>query len=234
MTHSSSGTSLHFALWLGCIATVGLSPIMAEAKEWTSVSTEKGIEVELLEKGNGELPAFRGTGIIEAPLLEVAVVILDAARLPEWAHKCAESRLIQDDGDQKGRVIYNRTSAPWPVADRDVVVRSRMELDREKKQVSFVFHGVTHPKAPSVDGVVRMVKMKGHYRLRVVSESRTEVQYMIDADPGGSLPKWIVKLASESLPLETVKGLRKQVRKMRNNPKYVALRKTLLEKYGTL
>ena len=79
-----------------------------------------------------------------------------------------------------------------------------------------------------------MVKMKGHYRLRVVSESRTEVQYMIDADPGGSLPKWIVKLASESLPLETVKGLRKQVRKMRNNPKYVALRKTLLEKYGTL
>ena len=57
MTHSSSGTSLQFALWLGCIATVGLSPIMAEAKEWTSVSTEKGIEVEL-EKGNGEPPCF--------------------------------------------------------------------------------------------------------------------------------------------------------------------------------
>ena len=233
MARSSSHHPTRKRWILSVIAFGVLFPGMAFANEWSTILTEKGVRVETLEKENGELPAFRGTGVVNAPLVEVAVVILDTPRLPEWAHKCKESRVLQDDGE-KGKTIYNRTDAPWPVQDRDVVIRSKMVMKREKREVSFVFHGVTHPKAPPKDGLVRMVTMKGHYRLRALSNTRTEVQYMIDADPGGSLPDWLIKLASEKMPLETLVKLRKQVRKMRTNPSYVALKNELIAKYGRL
>ena len=113
------------------------------------------------------------------------------------------------------RIEYNRVAAPWPVADRDTTLRSWVEANAGKGEVWARFQSVSVPEAPPVSGVVRMPRLAGYYHLEAIDVDHTKVTYQVDADPGGLLPDWLVKLTSRKLPIETIVGLRRQVAKTR-------------------
>ena len=48
--------------------------------------------------------------------------------------------------------------------------------------------------------------------------------YQIDSDPGGWLPKWVVKMASKKIPLNTLINLGKQIVKVRTPAKTASVR----------
>ena len=62
-----------------------------------------------------------------------------------------------------------------------------------------------------VEGVVRMPRLRGFYRLRVADRGHTDVVYQVDADPGGSLPKWVARVATREIPQKTHQGMLRQV-----------------------
>ena len=66
-----------------------------------------------------------------------------------------------------------------------------------------------------VKGVVRMYNLRGYYRFTALDASHTHVDYQVDADPAGSLPRWIAKLATRTLPLDTLRAMRKQAQRTR-------------------
>ena len=51
--------------------------------------------------------------------------------------------------------------------------------------------------------------------LRYLGPSSTEVDYRLDLDPGGSVPKWVVRWLVKRLPLKTIRRLRRQISKTR-------------------
>ena len=51
--------------------------------------------------------------------------------------------------------------------------------------------------------------------LRQLVAASTFVEFRVRADPGGATPDWLVRWASERVPLDTLLGLRRQVRKTR-------------------
>lgn len=197
------------------LAALVATPVRADDDGgWQHEATEAGISVSTRTDAGRNLPVFRGVGVVDASLFEVLAVLYDASRFPEWMADCAGSRILRRSGDLE-RVEYNRTKAPWPVSDRDVVVHARTTGSLAKKEVWSRFEATTFPGAGPVDGVVRMTRLRGYYRLQALDGNRTRVTYQVDADPGGMLPDWLVKRASRRLPIDTIAGLRKQTRKMR-------------------
>ena len=49
-------------------------------------------------------------------------------------------------------------------------------------------------------------------------EGITEVVYVLRSDPGGAIPAWMVNLALEAGPTNTINGLRALVEDHMNNP----------------
>ena len=191
----------------------------AEAGEWERISNEDGIQVSVQEIEGRELPIFKGVALINARLLDVLAVLTDTPRRTEWVHKCIDSRILKQI-DELNRIVYNRTEAPWPVSDRDVVVHSRSKVNFEKNEIYIGFKNTRKENFPEIDGVVRIPRIKGFYLLQGIDNERTRVTYQIDADPGGSLPTWLSKLTSQKLPRETLTGLRAQVQKTAGSEKY--------------
>ena len=109
------------------------------------------------------------------------------------------------------RVLYHRTAAPWPIADRDAVVQINVTLDKIKKKATIRFKPSQTVQHTVSDKYVRM-RIEGYYDLEQVDESKTRVKYYVDADPGGWLPDWLIRLASEKSPLKTLQGLRRRVK----------------------
>lgn len=201
------------ALWVLFALCSLAAPSRAEAPRddgWKRLDEEDGIVLWKRELPGQLVPGFRGQVDIAAGFAPIIAAIEDTTRHTEWMHRCAEAKTLRRIGEHTS-IVYNRTDSPWPVADRDAVLRSEREESADGSQVLMRFQQVTDAAMPPVKGVVRMPKLIGYYKLTRLGPSSTRVVYQVDADVGGSLPKWIVKIVVRDIPFETLSRLRKRV-----------------------
>jgi len=190
-------------------ALVSASAARAD-EDWQPLLTQDGVSVEERSAPGRTLPELRATVEIDAGIFEVLAVISDIPRQTEWMADCEESRLIREEpGDVS--LIYNRTGAPWPVSDRDTVLRTQTTLVEPSQRVAVHFANVSDAAVPPIDGIVRMPRLVGGYDLVSLAPTRTRVTYQLDIDPGGSLPTFAVTRTIRDTSLHTLLGLRTQV-----------------------
>ncbi len=212
--------------WLGSAVLAGGSAALVgsqgltrtawaqEDGEWKHLMTENGVVVWVRDEPGRTVPVFKGIGTVDAGMFECLAVLDDTARHTEWMSNCKVSKVVKAV-DEFERYVYNRTKAPWPVSDRDVVVHGTIQGSVAKREVWSRFQSVSLPAMPPQDGCVRMPRLRGYYRLQALDEKRTRITYQIDADSGGMLPEWLVARTVRKLPIDTVVGLRTQVAKTR-------------------
>lgn len=177
---------------------------------WRRVANEDGITVMQRDVTGQSFPTFRGIGTIHASIYDVVAVMSDIPRYSQWMAACLVSKELKSV-DERLYVIYTRTDAPWPVSDRDAVYRSTVEVNRDRLEVDIRFKAIKNSTVKRVKGVVRMEKLKGHFKLKGLGPTLTRIDYQVDADPQGWVPKWLARLATRKLPLQTIRNLRRQV-----------------------
>ncbi len=196
---------------LGALAlVVGLlaGPTTLRA-EWEVISTTQDVEVSQQAVEGRSLPMFRGIGEIGGSPEQILEVLQDVDSHTEWMPDTAEARLVRQS--EEAVWLYRRTDAPWPVSDRDVVVRSQLEIVEPKVEIHAFFEAVEVPEVPERRGVVRMPHLVGHWKIRAIAPGRCRVEYQVDVDPGGRLPGWLAARTSRDNPLHTIVGLRKRL-----------------------
>jgi len=192
----------------------------AAAEPWQTVASDQGVVVEEQRIPGRSLPIFRGTTEIDAPAELLIAIIRDVPDHTLWMPNCAESRVIADTAhsDPDTQLVYRRTEAPWPVADRDVVLESRIDVADAKGEIRVSFESVDIPSVPAASGAIRMPHVSGFYLLRSLESGGTRVLYQVDADPGGNLPTWLASRTSRDNPILTLVGLREQAALERQAP----------------
>lgn len=177
---------------------------------WEQIDNDDGIRVWKHEIPGQDLPGFRGETIIAAPLEAIVAVVKDHTRHTEWMHRCLEAAKIEDLGGGHS-IDYNRTDAPWPVWDRDIVLDAQWSQSPDGKVVVLSFRNA-NPKLRGVPKkTVRMPKLVGFYKFWKLGSDKTRVVYQVEADPGGSLPTWLAKSVARDLPYNTLSALRARV-----------------------
>jgi hypothetical protein len=183
------------------------------AGPWQLIKQSDGVVVDRRAVSGSNLKEFRGRGVINAPVAAILAVFSDVPHATEWMDSCSGSRTVADVSDRE-MLVYNRTRAPWPVSDRDAVLRNTVTFDEAERAVRLDFWSVADERAPPVAGVVRMPFLRGHWILWPASDGKsTRVEYQVHANPGGRLPDWLVNYVSRDLPFRTITGLRAQVRR---------------------
>ena len=203
------------ALGLLLPAFILTTPIsaFADEPEWELVSEDDGIKVWQQEVPDSSQVRFRGRSKLKVGLKQILAVLQDWKRKTEWMQNCVENKPLRFLGVGQ-RVVYNRTASGFPlISDRDVVVRSNLRILDNKRGLEIMVADVKDDMGPEVDGVVRMADLSLRWKLLVISPTETDVTYEVQADPGGSLPMWLVNLASKKIPHNTIANLRKQVKK---------------------
>jgi hypothetical protein len=171
------------------------------------VLVEDGITVEEEVEEGRALPIMIGSMTMRTSADQIAEWILAVHTYVDWQHNCKEARVLtQPDGTT---LTYNRIGSPWPVSDRDVVLRSSRKT-LEDGGIRLEFQSTDEASIEVPRGVVRMVRLIGSYVLRPLPEGGTHVVYTIDSDPGGRLPAWLIKQAGKDLPYRTLKSLQER------------------------
>ncbi len=197
-------------MWLPVLSMlVLLSPVQAVADladlPWQLQLREDGIEVYTAVLPDSRIRAFRGVARIDAPLADVAALIADTARMPDWFPDTEHAATIMDASGTE--YAYTVTDAPWPVADRDVVLHASSSFDAATHSMRIDLRAVpdAYPEQPRR---VRVREASGYWLLRALDADSTEVEFSMHLDPGGGVPKWLVNSRIVQTPHKALANMR--------------------------
>lgn len=192
------------------------SVLAGDGEGWRVLAQERGITVSVRDEPGRELPTFRGQGVIEGDVLLVLAVVLDAPAATEWAEGADEVRIVKTV-DPRTHVLYTRTDTPWPVSDRDMYMQRKTEVIKPGEQ--FKLHMVCTSGEKEREGAVRVTDCESHFILRKIDANHTQIDYQVNIDPAGSIPKFVIKWASKKVPFDTLVNLEAFAKKARERYK---------------
>lgn len=206
---------------LAALLLFSLSPLPAVAAEktaavpaWDLVGDSHGIRIWTRMIPGAPLKDFRGVMEVSYPLDVVVAAVTDVASYPEWFFQMREARLVEGKSLDDA-YVYFMIAGLWPVSDRDAVVKASVAQDPQTLAVSMRADGAPK-KIPAVKGRVRMPSMHSGWTLTPLSPTRTQIELIGNADPGGWVPLWMSNSVVQLMPKETLKRLRRQL----EQPKY--------------
>lgn len=218
MQRSSAPRALLAALSLTGMLWLDGSQGFAHSDEprWEMTGQRDGIRSFESARPGRPLSAYRAQMELSADPWDALAVLEDVDRACEWTSHCGEMRKLRA-ASERDLTVYARMDAPWPVRDRDVVVRVRVGIEPRELLVAI---DSLNGAAPAQAGVVRMPRFVAHYRFQWLESQRTSVEYQIDVDPGGTLPDWLKRIVARDLAHNTLADLRDRVRWARAHGAY--------------
>ncbi|ABW68384.1 START domain-containing protein [Desulfosudis oleivorans] len=188
---------------------------------WRTVSDENGIVVENRPLDEFKMKQLRARCEVEAPVEVIYEVMDDADSYHEWFGDCLLQRTIHRFNDYD-KISYHVVDLPWPLNDRDAVSRVVTTADWEAGTVETRVDSIRSVEEAAVwgmdpetekNGRVRMPVMDGIFTYTTTGPNTSAFTYIAIADPGIALPGWLLNAFSTTQPINTLRNLKKQVKK---------------------
>lgn len=195
---------LQFILYCLFFAQMAFSAAAQSKDGWVLKSQRNAIKV--FYRKTSDIHELKLTTSIKTPLSGIVHLLDDVDKYTVWGYKISEARLIKRISPTE-IIYYSRIDFPWPMSDRDVVLRTTVEQDLQNNAVTSSSVAVAG-WAPEVKDVIRLKKANTRWTVIPGANGWMYVEYYLYSDPGGNLPDWAINLAIDVGPRETIKRMR--------------------------
>ena len=204
-------TSRFPTLLFACIFLAG--PLFAQNGDgWVFKSEKDGVKVYY--KKTSDIYEIKMVTSMKASLSGVVQLLNEVENYPSWGYKISEARLLKRTSD-KEYYYYSKIDFPWPLSDRDIIVQAKLEQDSVTRRVTSTSHSKPN-YIPENKDVVRIKTTTTKWTVVPGAGGWLYIEYYIYSNPGGNLPDWLVNMAIDVGPLETLS----RMRNMLQQPKY--------------
>ncbi|MEP6556034.1 MAG: START domain-containing protein [Ferruginibacter sp.] len=199
-----------FFLLSGCILI--LSVTKANCQEaWVLKLDKEGIKVYTKNLDNSPYKAVKTVCTIDASLSRITAVLLDIENCADWVYstkKCVTLKKLSP----AEIIYYSEIEIPWPVSNRDFIVLLKVSQDEKTKAV--IVEGENRPTyLPENKNIVRIMRSYSKWVIEPMANGQVRVEYVLQVDPGGMVPSWLINMFATKGPFESFKNLRLQVKK---------------------
>ncbi|BDS14802.1 START domain-containing protein [Aureispira anguillae] len=182
------------------------------AQEWSLAKEKNGVKVYTRKIEGWGIKEYKAEMTVKSSFWDVVKTLKDVRSRSEWLHNTIEIREI--GASEKDLVtIYTKVDAPWPVADRDNITRFAFSYPSANRAHIKMTILKSHEKAPIYSGVVRVERLQGHWIIQDKGNGYVSVVQQCVAEPGGSLPDWVVNSAVVDTPLQSMSNLKTYLEK---------------------
>lgn len=194
----------------GLMAILLVSTPAIAADDWTLGKDEDGIRVysRVPETVNQTAREIRAVVEIEATPEALLSLVLDYPIAPEWRQSIKEMTMYEriDDTNWFIKVV---TDLPWPLSDREMVIKVELHRDAETGTIIYAFHGAgefaeTEAQRQETESLV------GYFRFTPKENGRTEATYQSVFASPLPVPGWIIDRMIYSFPYNQMSEMRKR------------------------
>ncbi len=155
---------------------------------------------------NSSIKAVKVSCTLEATTTQLLAAIMDIQTCSEWVYHSKKNVMIKQISPLE-LIYYSEVEVPWPAKNRDYVVHIQVEPQAPNKVVT-----INSPCIPGYvaekQNIVRINHSVGQWTITPVSKNMVQAEYVLEVDPMGSIPAWLINLFATKGPLETFKKLK--------------------------
>lgn len=152
---------------------------------------------------------YKAETTFDVPMERAVSLILDVERAPKWVPYMGEAKILSRD-DKKGEyTLYMVLDFPFPLKDRDVVVKSKL---------SKANNGIIHIKNTALSGIypeqvgrIRIQQYVGEWTFQKIAADKVRVTTSGYADPAGSIPLSFVNMFVEQQPYQMLMKMKSEL-----------------------
>lgn len=175
---------------------------------WELKKDADGIKVFTSEMPNSNIKAIKVECTVNASLSQLTAFLLDAKAHEKWVYSTKKSYAVKQLAPNH-QVYYSEMSMPWPMSNRDVVVD--LAITQAPTKVLTVKADAVKGYVTEDKSIVRVPLSTVNWTVTPVSKNTLKIDYVAQADPGGSVPAWVVNMFITKGPFETFKSLKDAV-----------------------
>jgi hypothetical protein len=179
--------------------------------KWRLSKDKDGIKVYQEENSKSKFKSIKVECVLPGTFDKLIGVITDIEHLKDWVYNTKTAYLIKKISPYD-LYYYNETSIPWPMSNRDAVVHLKITRD-SSQNVMKILSTNENRIIPEKDGKVRVVYYLTNWYVTMPTTKTISIVYTFEADPGGSLPAWLVNSFADKGPYESFKKLGDILRK---------------------
>jgi hypothetical protein len=207
-------------LFFFCCLMIVAFPAVGETVhgDWELVMDKNGIKAYSRKIAGSGIFEFRAVMVVDAPIEVVGEMLRDVPAVSEWLPYCDAARLVETE-DRNNFTTYFSLDLPWPVKDRDLVMKSVTRYDFDLGRAVSDLFDTQAAACPLRETHIRIPEMKGQYVFEFITREKTGIIHTYRADIGGSLPDWMANYATQNNMYNTFVNMKKMIKK----EKYQAL-----------
>jgi hypothetical protein len=180
-------------------------------KDWSLVNNGSWIQVYKSDMSNSSYKRIKVECTIDGTIDKLMLILNDVNNHKNWIYNTRNAYIIKRV-NAYDYYYYTETSLPWPMQNRDAVVHIKFQRDNASHSLNIV--AVGEPGYLSnVSGKVRVPRSANTWEVTVPEANKLHIIYIFEADPGGSLPSWLVNSFVNKGPYESFKKLAELLKK---------------------
>lgn len=201
-----------FFLSLSLILAGLAGPLCARAQyTWKPEKIKDGIQVYLSQVKGSSYKAVRVVCTLAGTYDKLISLLTNVANFHNWIYHNKQSKLLKQNS-RLDFIYYSETQMPVPFANRDVIIRLQLKTDSLPRFMKIEgFHQKDF--LPDLPGRARIPYYKASWKVTMPSPATIHIDYILEVDPGGSLPAWLANSFAEKGPLGTFQNLAKELKK---------------------
>lgn len=175
-------------------------------KDWVLKKNTDGIKVYYRSATDSDIKELKIETTMDISIHAAEALLTDAKQHPKWIYSCTETQVLKQVNANE---LYYRDliDFPWPLSDRDVVGHLRIIRAADGSVTTINKAAPTY--VAKKKNIVRIQQNEAKWVLKPLNAKQTKMTFTLKSNPGGALPAWVVNLALDRGPLETVRNFRK-------------------------
>jgi hypothetical protein len=183
-----------------------------EPASWALAKEKDGIKIYSRHSDHSKFNDLKIETDLTGSLSQISAILLDVEKYPEWAYATKTCSLVKKISDNE-LIYYSEIQTPWPVSNRDFYAHCKVILDSTSRSLKVISVGVKD-YLPEKKDLVRIPSSKGTWNISAISDKTLHLEYVLEVNPGGSVPAWVLNLFGTKGPMETFINLKQKMKSL--------------------
>lgn len=196
------------ALIICLLALPAFTPC-ADKNEWTLKKDIDGINIYSRRSTFSRFDDTRVDMDLTGTIDQLAAILRDVNRYSDWVYATRTTQIIKKLNENEV-IYYGEIGTPWPAANRDYFADLKISFNPADRSMNVVSIALKDYQ-PEKKDLVRVPMLRGNWSVTTESPRKIHLQYILEIDPGGAIPAWILNNFSARAPFETFSNLKKKM-----------------------
>jgi START domain len=178
---------------------------------WKLSKEKDGIKVYESPVKNSNYKSIKVECTFEGTYDKLLLILNNVDHFKDWVYNNKTGYVLKQDNPYD-YYYYTETYLPWPATNRDAV--EHLKIKRDSLNRFLKINADSDPGyIPEKSGKIRVPHSAISWYVTAPATNTINIEYIFEADPGGSLPAWLVNMFADKGPVESFKKLAELLKK---------------------